>query len=142
MAGREELMEMVQARIKGLSQQFIEENYEAAVDDAEEELGWSLPTTDKFRLKWLKLRARRHLISYLLIESANKFSVDQIKLNQKFENLFKLINKMDEDFQAAMEAYPELFEEVNSAVAFGIMIPAGFKSDWLGRDTTYKRFKG
>ncbi len=140
MADREQLKEMVQARVKGLSQQFNEEDYEAAVDDAEEELGWSLPVTDSFKLKWLKLRAQRHLISYLLVESANKFSVDQIKLNQKFENFYKLISKLDEDFHAAIEQFPELFSNVDTdfSKAFGIMIPAGFKNDWLGRDVTYK----
>jgi hypothetical protein len=137
MADRDELIEMVRARVKGLSQQFSDDDYEAAIDDTEEELGWSLPLTDKFKLHWFKLRARRHLISYLLAESANKFSVDQIKLNQKFENLYKLINRMDEDFNTALENFPELFADADAGKLFA-MIPAGFKYDWLGRDTTYK----
>jgi uncharacterized protein YeeX (DUF496 family) len=137
MADRDELILMVEARIKGLSQQFKPEDYEAAVDDAEEELGWSLPTTDTFKLHWLKLRARRHLISYLLAESATKFSVDQIKLNQKFTNLHDLVKQMDEDYHRAMDEYPELFADADASRIFK-MVPAGFRNDWLGRDTTYK----
>jgi hypothetical protein len=137
MADRDELIQMIQSRIKGLSKQFIDEDYEGAIEDTEEELGWSLPITDKFQLHWFKLRARRHLISYLLAESANKFSVDQIKLNQKFENLQKLVIQMDEDYHRAMDEYPELFADADAGKLFA-MVPAGFKNDWLGRDITYK----
>jgi hypothetical protein len=137
MADRDELIVMVQGRLKGLSSQFSDDDYDAAVDDAGEELGWSLPTTDRFKLHWFKLRARRHLISYLLAESANKFSVDQIKLNQKFTNLHDLVKQMDEDYHRAQEESPELFSGADSSRIFK-MVPAGFRNDWLGRDTTYK----
>jgi hypothetical protein len=137
MADRDELIQMVQIRIKGLSQYFVDDDYDGAVEDALEELGWSLPTTDSFQIHWLKLRTRRHLISYFLTESASKFSVDQIKLNQRFENLSQLVKQMDEDFYRAQNEYPELFAGADAGKLFA-MIPAGFKNDWLGRDTTYK----
>lgn len=138
MADRDDIISAVQIRIKGLTQQFSDDSYyDAAVEDTEEELGWTLPITDKFKIHWFKQRTRRHLISYLLVESANKFTVDQIRLDQKFHNLHKLVKQMDDDYRLAMEECPELFVDANPARLF-TMIPAGFKNDWLGRDTTYK----
>lgn len=133
-----ELVAWAELKVKSLSNYLEADDYTTAVDDAEEELGWTLPQTISKRLVWLKQRTLRNLFFSLASESAYKFKFEQVNLNQRFDHLFKFINKMDKDFKEAVKEDPTLFAGVDSYKLFGSKIDAGFASDDLGRDLTYK----
>lgn len=132
-----ELEVWLKVKIKSLSSYLEPEDYESAVDSAEEELGWSLPQTNTERLYWLRERSLRHLFFSLMSESAHKFKFEQVNLNQRFEHYRKLISDMDRAFKEAKEENPTLFAGVSSYKLFGTKIDAGFATDDLGRDRTY-----
>lgn len=132
-----ELTALLEREIGDLSTQFESTNYSDAIDDAERDTGFSLPATDTFQIKWLKERAKRHLIYFLLIKNADKFRVKQIHLQHRFEHYVKMIEMMDEAFDKAQIEYIYEFAQVNTYEAFGHKIDAGFAYDSLGRDITY-----
>jgi len=131
-----ELITVVTREIKGLSTQFVEANYQDAVDEAIRETGFAMPNTDDEQIKWLKARTTRHLIQMLWLENSVKFKVKTISLDQKFEHLHKMISKMDKDWEKAKED-PLMGVTVDSYQQFGHRISSGFASDDLGRDITY-----
>ena len=126
-----------------LDRMFIEEaddyvaaNLTDAIDSAQEET-WSLPQSSNFKVKWLKERATRHLMNFLLISTAPKFHAKSFKLQQKWEHWRDMIAKSDEDFAVALEENISEFADVDSFNLFGSKVDAGFSYDHVGRDTTY-----
>ena len=133
-----ELTEKLEQEVKGLTTYLAEDDYTNAVDDAERETGFSLPTTDAFQIRWLKERTKRHLFFYLMSESAHKFKVDQINLQHRFEHYNKIIEKMDKAFEEALESNPEKFAGADAWDLFGSKVDAGFAYDnQTGIDLTY-----
>ena len=133
-----ELIEKLEQEVKGLTSYLEEDDYTNAVDDAERETGFSLPTTDTFQIRWLKERTKRHLFFYLMSESAHKFKVDQINLQHRFEHYNKIIEKMDKAFEEALESNPEKFAGADPWDLFGSKVDAGFAYDsQTGIDLTY-----
>ena len=115
----------------------VDDDYTDAIDDAEVELGWSLPQTDTFRLYWLRLRSTRHLLFFLQSGSARKFRFEGAHLHHRFKHYTTMIEQMDKEFLDSIEENPHLFEGVDAFKMFGSKIDAGFKSNELGEDTTY-----
>lgn len=113
------------------------DDYEDAISDAEEELGWELPQTGTFRERWLRERSIRHMMKILVISSARKFRYDVAHLHQRYEHYKALIKTADEEFETAVEDNPQEFENVSSTQMFGFNIGAGFQYSDIGEDTTY-----
>ena len=136
---QDELVEQLKEEVKGLSSSLSDPtDYDNAVDDAEREIGWTLPQTTDFHIFWLKERAKRHLLFYLLTESAKKFKIQDINLQHRFQHYKALIEKMDKSFESVQESRPEEFANVSAFKMFGTKIDAGFQYEPLtGREFTY-----
>ncbi len=133
-----ELIAIVTREIRGLSTNFDGDDYADAVDSAERETGFTLPVTSDFQIFWLGNRTKRALYVSLLAENAEQFGVKQINLQHKFANFYKLIEKMDADFEKAKEENPSEFANVSTYQLFGTKIDAGFAyDDDTGEDRTY-----
>jgi hypothetical protein len=112
-------------------------DFENACNDAGRETGWGYPVTSDFRIQWTKERAKRHLFFYLMSQSAHKFKVKQVSLNQRFDHYLKIIEYMDKQFEAVVNERPDEFANVDTYKLFGTKIDAGFAYDPIGRDITY-----
>lgn len=133
-----ELTILLQQEMKGLTVSLNGDDYDNAVASAERDTTWSLPQTTNFKVKWLIERSKRHLFFYLLSESASKFRFKNIHLQHRFEHYSKLIDRMDKDFEKAMEDDAFEFAGVSSFEIGGHKIDAGFASQGqTGRDFTY-----
>lgn len=132
-----EMEAWIVVKVKSLSSYLEAADYTEAVDSAEEELGWTLPETGT-KLYWLKKRALRHLFFALMSESAHKFKFEQVNLNQRFDHYRSLIGDLDREFKEAREEDPTLFAGVSAYNLFGTKVDAGFATDGLGRDKTYR----
>jgi len=112
---------------------------EQSINQALAELNWALPMDDVQKEYWIIERSKRFVLYSLLFESAKKFRFKQIFLQQRFDNYFRLLQKMDDDLLAAIENNPDLFDVAGfpSDKLFSY-ITTGFTYDGLGRDTTYK----
>jgi len=133
-----ELILLVTEEIKGLSTQFVDDDYFNAADDASRDCNWAFPQTSDFRVKWLKERMKRHLFSYLLDQSLYKFKYKNINLGDRFKNLTKRVSDMDTAFEKIQEEYVYEFADVSSFNMFPNQIDSGFATEpQTGRDTTY-----
>lgn len=133
----EELITRVTQELKGLSTNFVAQDYTNAVSSAGYETGFVLPNTTTNQITWLINRTKRHLIYALWVQNATKFKVKQLNLDQKFTHLGKLIEQMDAEYALAKEAV-----DFGSTAAvwqlFGHKIDAGFMYDTVtGEDLTY-----
>jgi len=131
------LTTLLTQEVKGLSTNFVDDDYSNALDDAERDTGWAFPVADGFKTYWQKERGKRHLYFYLATEATEEFKVRQLNLNQKFDHLFSLIKFMDDQFNDIQESRPEMFAGVDAYKSFGTQINAGFQYDDFGRETTY-----
>lgn len=113
-------------------------DYENACAAAARETEWAFPVSTDFRIHWQMERAKRYLFFYLATQTAEKFKIKQVSLNQKFDHYFKLIDRMDKVFKEIVEDRPDEFASVDAYKLFGSKIDAGFAVDPLGRDITYK----
>lgn len=133
-----ELITKVQREIKGLSSEFDSDDYADAVDNAENETGWTLPITDTTKIFWICSRVKRHLYATLRDSSAHKFQYKQIHLEHRFKNWHNLLKQLDDDFEKAKEENPELFAGVDAHHLLGSKIEPGFVYEpQSGRDVTY-----
>lgn len=136
---RDELRYIVESDIKGLSNYFDNDDYQFAIDDAQRDTGFSLPTSTAFQIKWLKARTKRHLFFMLYSESAHKFKVKQFSLNQRFDHYNTLIKQMDLEFKEALTEEMFEFAGVEATQAFGHQLSPGFAYDSItGKDITYE----
>ena len=132
-----ELVTRLTAEVKGLSAKLVSTDYTNAIANAKDELGWALPNTDTYQLTWLRKRAKRHLVEFLLTESASKYKFEDANLQQKFDNFRRLLRDWDAEFAAEIEARTDIFSGVDSYQLFGTKIDAGFAYDIAGNDITY-----
>jgi hypothetical protein len=142
-ANTSELLAKVQP-LMGTSWELVSlEGRNQAAEQALSELGWSLPTTSEKQGYWSIERTRRHMLYILLVEQAMRFRYKQIHLQQRFDNHFKMIAKMDEAFAKEVEndvggLFPAGFGDMSVFAEYGFFYnPAGFVYDQLGRDLTY-----
>ncbi len=105
----DELIEILSFRMGTNSSNLTESGFSVAVDSALLELGWVLPCTHPKQVLWIINRSLRYCLEILLIESAHKFRYDKIFLQNRFSHYQTLIEKMDKDFEKAIEDNPSLF---------------------------------
>ena len=117
----------------------------AVIAQAGEELGWVFPILVSRKAYWMVERCKRHTLYTTLVLQAERFQYKQIKLQQKFDNYFKIISAMDAEFAQAMEEEPALMDisalddATSELLAKGFMAnPAGFVYDQIGQDLTYE----
>jgi len=117
----------------------------AVIAQAGEELGWVFPILVSRKAYWMVERCKRHTLYTTLVLQAERFQYKQIKLQQKFDNYFKIISAMDAEFAKAMEEEPALMDisalddATSELLAKGFMAnPAGFVYDQIGQDLTYE----
>jgi len=135
---RTELILLVTEELKGLSSQFVADDYSNSVADAERDCGWTLPQSTDFKIKWLKERMKRHLFSYLLDQSLYKFKYKNINLRDRFQNLTKRVAGMDTAFEKAQEEFIYEFADVSAFNMFPNQIDSGFATEsQTGKDLTY-----
>ena len=135
---RATLRSSLKLQIKGLSTKFELEEYNEAISQAERDTGWTLPVTSSFQQKWMIERAKRHLFSFLLAESAHKFKFEGINLHNRYTHYKGLVKQADIDFEKAIEENAHEFAGVPANRLFGTKIDAGFSYEpQTGRDTTY-----
>lgn len=135
---RDDLIAVSRQEIKGLSAYFEVSDYSNAVDEAERDTGWTLPQTTAFKIKWLKQRTKRHLLSFLQLEAAYKFQYKQIHQEHRFKHLTVILESMDKDFVDAQEESPHEFADVSAYEMFGHRVTSGFRTEpQTGRDLTY-----
>ena len=134
----DELKTLLEAELMGLSARYESTDFDNAIDDAERDTGWTMPVTTAFKIKWMKQRAKRALFEMRLHASADKFKYDKASINQRFDHFFKLIQKMDQDFEVAKLDDPAAFAGVDDYQMFTHKIDAGFAYEaQTNRDMTY-----
>ena len=109
----ENLIEILSFKMGTNADNLTEEGFRVAIDSALLELGWVLPCTHPKQVLWIINRSLRYSIEILLIESAHKFRYDKIFLQNRFSHYQALIEKMDSDFEKAIEDNPSLFSSMN-----------------------------
>lgn len=133
-----ELTTVIQEELKGLSSEFVTDDYTNAINAAERDTGWASPYASDFKETWMLQRTKRHLFSYLQTETAGDFKYKQINLQMPFEHYSKLVKEMDEAFEKVMEEEPHEFAGVSAYELFGTKVDAGFATEpQTGRDKTY-----
>jgi len=133
-----ELKALILAELKSLSSNFVTDDYDNAISDAERDTGWAEPYSGNFKEKWMIKRTKRHLFFYLQTETAGEFKYKQINLQQQFEHYRLIVQDMDKEFETVMESNPHEFAGVSAYEMFGHKIDAGFASEsQTGRDITY-----
>ena len=134
--GTDNLIETIGFLMGAVSDTVTEEQKLAAISQATSELSWVIPNTDEAQCHWIIERTRRHLLYVIAIESARKFQYKQIRLNQRFNHYFQLIEKMDEDYAKAIDDNPSLFPST-SGTWLTTYLPCDFVYDQAGKDLTY-----
>ena len=132
-----ELIVFLQRRMRQQVNDLVADDYTDAIDEAEQELGWTLPQTDGFKLRWLKSRSVRHLLYFLQTGSARKFRFEGAHLHHRFKHYSDMLETIDKEFAKAYEEDSHLFEGVDAYRLFGTKVDAGFSSNKAGEDTTY-----
>jgi len=133
-----EMAALLQQELKGLSSSIEDDDYTNAILAAERDTGWSLPQTADFKLTWLISRSKRHLFFYLLSQSAEDFRFKNIFLNHQFDHYSKLVDRMDKDFNVAIEDNALEFAGVAATEIAGTKIDSGFGyQGQTSRDYTY-----
>lgn len=130
-----ELKTTVLSAAGGLGGYLETDQLDFAADQAVRELGFSFPVTNNTREYWLIERSKRHVLDVLRTASAYKFRYKQIYLNQRFEHLNTLLEKMDEEFKEALNNEPDLLG-VDVSTTFGTYIENGFIYDQFGQDVS------
>lgn len=134
----DELKTLLQTELMGLADRYDSDDYDNAIDAAERDTGWSMPVTTSFKIKWMIQRSKRALFEMRLHASADKFKYDRASINQRFDHFFKLINRMDDEFEAAKLDDPAAFAGVDDYQLFTHKIDAGFAYEaQTNRDITY-----
>lgn len=132
-----ELIERIERDLMDLASEFSPEHFTDAVNDAEAELGWSMPQVDIFKLKWLKERTKRHLFAnYRAGMIASDQQINQVHLEQPFKHFTILIEELDQAFNKELEENMALFAGVDATQLFGTRISAGFVYNAAGEDVT------
>ncbi len=107
--------------------------------DASSETGWPFPVSGDFKELWIKKRALRHCYFKLYTQSARKFKVNQLNLQQRFSHYGVLLSDMDAEYESIQEKHPAMFINSDSETykAFGSVVGSGFVYDAItGKNLT------
>jgi len=145
LADETELADQITTSLGALKEVIEGDDVDFAAETTIKELGLDLPFDgDPPRLEyWIIQRGKRHALDIMRINAAYKFKYKQINLNQRFEHLDKVVNKMDEKFEEALEndpalagIIPSLTELLGPRAVGGDYLPSGFVYDDYGNDVT------
>jgi len=115
------------------------EQVDFAINQALNELSWTLPIKDPGKSAWAIKRAIRHGLDIIRIGAAHKFKYKQISLNQRFDHYNTIIKMMDQEFKEGLENDPALIS-IDPSSAFGVYVRNGFVYDQFGKDVTRQLF--
>ena len=134
-----EMLVLLKIELRDTATQFTDPELDSCIDSGERETGFSLPTTEDFRIHWVKERAKRACFYMLLIDNAPKVRYEQIFLQQKYDHYKKLIDDMDKAYAKAIEDNAIEFSGITDIYKmFGSTISPGFSYDTItGEDTTF-----
>jgi len=139
-----EMLTLLKLELRDTATQFTDNELGACIDTSERETGFSLPTSENFRIHWVKERAKRACFYMLLIDNAPKVRYEQIYLQQKYDHYNKIIAQMDKDFAKAVKDNGLEFSGIDVDdlyKMFGSNISSGFAySDITGEDITYEDY--
>jgi hypothetical protein len=82
---------------------------------------------------WFIKRAKRHVLHIVAENYSRKFKYAKVHLEQRFNNLMKLIPTLDAAFLEAVENNPSAFGDINVENNFGTYAGNGFEYDIFGR---------
>lgn len=112
----EEALAALKIDLKTLNVILDDAELQRALDKAYQETGWKSGQINKpFREYWLLQRGVRHSLEMLCMHFAQKFHAETFYLNQKWEHLWAMVKKYDEEFAAIMESREDEF--IDSEVA-------------------------
>jgi len=123
----------IHTSFRGLDNVLTSEDYLQAVQDAVHETGWSFPIKDNDKCYWIKERAKRHMMSYLMLEAASKFNIKGINLAQRFDHYKAVVNDCDTRWASFLEANPNLLIDAPAAQTLSHYTGSGMFYDKLGR---------
>lgn len=124
----------VETRLRSLATYLEADDYTQAVQDMLHETGFAFPITEKEKMYWAKERTHRHLLSFLLTESARKFNIKSINLAQRFDHYFKLVEKMDTRWETFIAENPDLLFPGETFEHFGHNASSTWAHDYIGRE--------
>lgn len=135
---QQDMVQLLAEEVKGLDSYLDPIDYNNACVKASQETGFAFPISTDFKKFWVKERALRHIFFFLASESAHKFKFKQINLQHRFDHYWKLIQRMDGDWEKIQEERPDQFANVDTFKLFGTKVDAGFQYEpQTGRDFTY-----
>lgn len=120
-------------RVRSLSSYLAQEDYDQAVSDMQDETGWVFPMVIADICFWAKERVHRHLLFYLTTESARKFQIKSINLNQRFDHYIKLVEFMDQRWYKFLEENADLISGAETYELFGHQAESTWNADYVGR---------
>lgn len=97
---------------------FTPEQLVRGVSMALAELGWALPLSTSQKDFWLAKRALRHLISMLLMGSADQFQYKTVYLQQRFDHFKRTIEALDKEYAEARETDTVIFSGASPSDAW------------------------
>lgn len=116
------------------------EQVDSAALSAAREMNITLPlnNADNDRCLWLVRRAKRYAWEILSSNAAYDFDYKTAKLSNRFNQLMKLIDRCDKDWDTATKNDPSLISgnTIPAKSQFGEYFSAGIVYDGLGRDLT------
>ena len=110
----DELIDVLTFKMGSNAENVSSDGFSVAIDSALLELGWVLPCTHPKKVLWIINRSLRYVVEILLIESAHKFRYDKIFLQNRFTHYQSLIDRMDKEFEKAIEDDPSLFSTMST----------------------------
>ncbi len=140
-----ELADFIYISLSSLKDIVDTDELEFAADTAIRELSIELPfdgTPSRLEY-WCIERGKRHALDIVRINSAYKFKYKQINLQQRFEQIDKMIARIDDLFEKALQTdtalvdvMPSTFDLIGPQAIGGDYIPSGFIYDSFGNDVT------
>lgn len=108
---------LVQKQLQVMGDSVSPELIEVGTETASKETGVVFPLNNIEEEYWLIRRGMRHCFFSLQIESAKKFKIGSMHLQQRFDHYKSLISKEDWEFKEALENNPFLFKTLQQSVS-------------------------
>lgn len=137
-----ELITIVDTELSSLVDELTTNEISRGVDKAMNELGYSFPVTGVSE-NWAVDRSKRHIIEVLLLNEGPSFRFKKLALEQPFDHYKSLIEYWDEQYEKALESYPELFPNalvpngVSLSALFGTVTKNNHRYAVTGKDVSY-----
>jgi len=128
-----EFIDVIKKSLGSSSSLLEPEEFEFAATQALNELDWGYPISDRKKEFWCTQRGKRHALDLLRVVSAHRFKYKQMSLGQRFEHYETMIEKLDQDFEKALNSDPVLLD-ISLENTFGVYLENGFLYDQFGND--------